>query len=176
MPGRPKTKKLHRGAFTLIEMLIVMLIITILTGLVVTGLKRGISAKNRTLCKANLKALQKALVIRMSDNPNNPTLPVALTDATFLRDFVGLTLKMVRCPLAPDGQLGYEINNNVLAGSALINGEDTAYANIFIYEVVSNLDDSISYRHNNNTQAITLYGDLLYTDDLTQEMTYIPPT
>jgi prepilin-type N-terminal cleavage/methylation domain-containing protein len=83
-----KTRRFEQG-FTLIEVLVVLVIISILVGLVLSVVSRTREAARRTQCTANLKQIAIVLEKHRDDHGDYPRAP--LTD--LVRD-----REILRCP------------------------------------------------------------------------------
>lgn len=99
-PGTSANAKGRRGAFTLIELLIVIAIIAILAGMLLPVLERALIQAKELNCKANLKQLGMAQLLYFNDY-NGHTFPYSgLTWIPTLRPVYAQVDSVVICPLA----------------------------------------------------------------------------
>jgi prepilin-type N-terminal cleavage/methylation domain-containing protein/prepilin-type processing-associated H-X9-DG protein len=108
--GSSMIKEIRAQGFTLVELLVVIGVIAVLTGIVVPSLGKARAMAKRTVCQSHLHSA--ALAFRMYLDDNNHIMPPAarlpsanLNDkppiADFIRPFIKDT-KALRCP-ADDG-------------------------------------------------------------------------
>lgn len=69
-------RRMSRRAFTLIELMVVLVIISILVGLVLSVLSRAREAARRTQCTSNLRQLAVVLEKYRDDHGDYPQLPL----------------------------------------------------------------------------------------------------
>lgn len=181
--------KRNKKAFSLIEVLAVILILVILTSLVVSSTKAIRGKVNTSSCIKNLKALHQAVLLFAVDDErrmitilsgNTPSdFPTAnefkneydVSDASYknsiISNYAGSNLKKLSCPLCDTG-LGYALNSNIVGANNqakdssgnIIPFEDLKSSNILIYEI----DNSNAFvsRHNGKSFSININGTINY--------------
>jgi len=137
----PSARDKTAGAFTLVELLVVMAIIAILAALLLPTLGRTKESARATVCLSNLHQIGIALQIYVSDNNNKlPVMrdvspdPVVAATNTFpaiqkvLAPQLGNT-NVLRCP--SDLQKFFELTGSSYAWNSLLNGEDADHLVVF---------------------------------------------
>ena len=144
--SRPSRRAQRRGAFTLLEILLVLALIGLLTGVLVTGVGRMLNpppdspaqAFWRAANAARRHALQKQTEVRLSFDPDSTSLLAVALDGT--------DLPAVK---APDGT-GIEFIAGLVAPTAATNGTNRLVANLF-GSVLAGGDSEVPY--------VTFYPD-----------------
>jgi prepilin-type N-terminal cleavage/methylation domain-containing protein/prepilin-type processing-associated H-X9-DG protein len=129
------------AAFTLVELLVVLAIISILTALLLPALGRSKESARATVCLGNLHQIGIALQLYVQDNNNKlPVMrdvstdpPVAATNIfpainKVLAPQLGNT-NVLHCP--SDLQQFFEITGSSYAWNSLLNGEDADHLVVF---------------------------------------------
>lgn len=122
---------MKKRAFTLIEMMVVLVIIGILITLLLPALARTRESGRSTVCLNNLHQIGISLQIYVQENQNhlpvmydrpvnNPTSVSASLDDT-LFPYVGIS-NIFRCP--SDRQNLFELTGSSYAWNVLLNGQD----------------------------------------------------
>ncbi len=123
---------MKRGAFTFIELMVVLAVITVLTALLLPALSRTRETGRSTACLSNLHNIGLALQLYVQDNQN--LLPVmydkstnsAATNGpsinTVLFQSIGSVSNSFRCP--SDNQMLFELTGSSYAWNSLLNGQD----------------------------------------------------
>jgi prepilin-type N-terminal cleavage/methylation domain-containing protein/prepilin-type processing-associated H-X9-DG protein len=109
---------LNNKGFTIVELLIVIAIIGILTGILLTAISRARESGRRTQCASNLRQISFGLI--MYANENKETFPnggaTAMTDLNVLYPDYVSERKVFKCP--SDNLVTVEENSNITAGDA----------------------------------------------------------
>src|SRR5947199_2119330 len=74
----------RRGAFTLVELLVVIGIIAVLMGILLPVMSRARDQANRTVCQANLRTLGQSMIIYANSNKDrlpNSNPPQTVNDS-----------------------------------------------------------------------------------------------
>ncbi len=122
---------MKKRAFTLVEMMVVLVIIGILITLLLPALARTRETGRSTVCLNNLHEIGIGLQIYVQDNQNhlpvmydrstnNPVAPGATLDVTLL-PYIGIS-NIFRCP--SDNQNLFEMTGSSYAWNVLLNGQD----------------------------------------------------
>jgi len=122
-------------AFTLVEMLIVIIIMIILMGIMLLGGQAIIERANQLALQANLRDFDLALQQYYADNGNYPNGPVNARTPSGLMDTGGLLAEYIEFPLYKPRRsttLYYVVGDGTVANGAP-GGDDTAYAACISY-------------------------------------------
>jgi len=123
---------MRKRAFTFIELMVVLAVITILTALLLPALTRTREIGRSTVCLGNLHQIGIALQIYVQENQN--LLPVMYDKSTnsaatngpsidvILLQNVGGVSNVFRCP--SDNQMLFELTGSSYAWNSLLNGQD----------------------------------------------------
>lgn len=123
---------MKKRAFTLIEMVIVMAIITVLAALLLPAVSRTKELGRSAVCLNNLHQIGIALQLLVQDNQNklpvlydqttNHTVPADHTINMVLLPYVSGVSNIFRCP--SDNRMLFETTGSSYAWNALLNGQD----------------------------------------------------
>lgn len=69
MEGRRTSRQ---DGFTLVEMLVALLVISILVGIAVASFTFSVSSSKQTACRANLKIMREAIAVYETENGHKP--------------------------------------------------------------------------------------------------------
>ena len=126
------TAQMKNRAFTLMELMIVLAIVTILVGLLVPALSRTKEAGRSVACLNNLHQIGIALQLYVQDNGNrlpvmydrgtNGAPPVGPAISEVLLPLLGGVSNVFRCP--SDNQHLFELTGSSYAWNNLLNGQD----------------------------------------------------
>ena len=107
---------LNNKGFTIVELLIVIAIIGILTGILLTAISRARESGRRTQCASNLRQIGFGLI--MYSNENKETFPnggaTAMNDLNLLYPDYVSERRVFKCP--SDNLVTVEGNSNITAG------------------------------------------------------------
>ena len=128
-------------AFSLLELLVVLVIIGVLVGLLVPVVSKAKEAGRAAACLSNLRQIGIALQLYVQDNNNR--LPVMRDKAfdtnapptnalpspdTVLSNYLG-SVKVLRCP--SDRKRIYEQTGSSYGWNSLLNGQDAEHLKVF---------------------------------------------
>ena len=135
------SRKKAAGAFTLVELLVVMALIAILAALLLPALGRSKESARATVCLGHLHQIGIGLQIYVSENNNKlPVMRDVSTDAamaatntfpaihTVLASQLG-NARVLGCP--SDGAHFFERTGSSYAWNSLLNGEDADHLKVF---------------------------------------------
>ena len=159
MPSREKEKAYdqQRGAFTILELLVVISVITLLAGLLLPALKNARESAKRSSCVSNMRQIYYS--VNLYVNENNGLLPPVYGPGSPYSEMwmsrlesYGVNAKVLFCPSDP----------NFISGASPTNSNHTktrSYIWNFISELASSVGQSADLWKIENANQTILMGE-----------------